>query len=68
MPQRTRSHVKDYSRNPDVRPRTQELLRQKRWYGNGPPLWLVGKLQRPAQTADDPLDTDPASDAWGTTR
>jgi hypothetical protein len=53
MPQRTRSHVKDYSRKPDVTARTREILSNERWYTNGPPQWPVGKAQHPAQTAGE---------------
>jgi hypothetical protein len=52
MPRRTNK----YSDTPDVTPRTREILRQERWYGNGPPQWLVGREQRSAQTAHEVYD------------
>src|SRR5215210_7582369 len=41
---------------PDVTQRTRMILSDERWYGNGSPVWHVGKAQRPAQTADDAHD------------
>jgi hypothetical protein len=43
-------------RYPDVSPRTRDILKDERWYGNGAPQWLVGKAQNPAQTASEAHD------------
>src|SRR5687767_6557510 len=30
-----------------------QVLRDRRWFGDGPPHWTVGRDQRPAETAQD---------------
>jgi hypothetical protein len=49
MPKRISTHAHD----PDVTPRTREILQNEKWFGDGSPRWLTGRDQRPAQTAEE---------------
>lgn len=51
-----RKRIYNFKDCPDVTPRTREILSEERWYGNGPPHWLVGRKQGPAQTAHEAHD------------
>jgi hypothetical protein len=46
----------DYSRRPDVQPRTRDILGTKKLFRDGPPHWVVNKDNSPAKTSDEAHD------------